>query len=138
MTTEFKMRMIQNMLDNLQKVNSHYDYEWEINSQLDSCLDGLILLMRYKIGEPAKPKESVQEPKCARNGCDNKAYPKSESSPCWDCKSCCLNPRHWNLCDHHFQEEHGHDEDEDEPVCQSCSATKEFHNDELCDWIDKK
>jgi len=77
-------------------------------------LSGLILLMRYKIGEPARPQESVQEPKCARNGCDNKAYPKSESSPCWDCKSCCLNPRHWNLCDHHFQEEHGHDEDEDE------------------------
>lgn len=64
MTTENKMEMIRNMIENLQKANPHYDYDWEIQMTLDNCLGGLIKLMGSEINNPATPqpkKEIIEE-----------------------------------------------------------------------------
>ena len=57
MTTEMKMEIIQNMIENLQKISPHYNYEWEINSTLDTCLRSLVLLMGSEINKPAEPRQ---------------------------------------------------------------------------------
>ena len=57
MTTEMKMEIIQNMIENLQKVSPHYDYDWEIQMTLDNCLGGLITLMGCEINKPAEPRQ---------------------------------------------------------------------------------
>ena len=41
---------------------------------------------------------SNPEPKCNRYYCNKKAVRKN-GTVCWDCKSCCLHPRHWMLCE---------------------------------------